>query len=43
MRAEHFRAMEGPRLDRWLAVRRAWDRPGSIRSALSVRLLGDER
>lgn len=40
-RAEHFRAME-PRLDRWLEVRRKWDPQGAIRSALSVRLFGDE-
>jgi FAD/FMN-containing dehydrogenase len=38
-RPEHFRAME-PRLDRFLAVRRLWDRDGRIRSALSVRLFG---
>lgn len=40
-RAEHFRAME-PRLDHWLEVRRKWDPRGAIRSALSVRLFGDE-
>jgi FAD/FMN-containing dehydrogenase len=40
-RAEHFRAME-PRLDAWNAVRRKWDPGGKIRSAQSVRLLGDE-
>jgi hypothetical protein len=39
-RAEHFRAME-PRLDQWLQVRRKWDRRGTIRSAMSVRLFGD--
>lgn len=39
-RAEHFRAME-PRLDAWLAVRRQWDPSGRLRSAQSVRLLGD--
>jgi FAD/FMN-containing dehydrogenase len=38
--AEDFRAME-PRLDRWLAVRRTWDPEGRIRSAQSVRLMGD--
>ncbi len=38
-RPEHFRAME-PRLDRFLAVRRAWDPDGVIRSAQSVRLFG---
>lgn len=40
-RAEHFRAME-PRLERWNQVRRAWDPDGKLRSALSVRLLGDQ-
>jgi decaprenylphospho-beta-D-ribofuranose 2-oxidase len=39
-RAEHFRAME-PRLDAFNAVRRKWDPQARIRSALSVRLLGD--
>ena len=39
-RPEHFRAME-PRLEAWTAVRRRWDPAGKIRSALSVRLLGD--
>ena len=39
-RAEHFRAME-PRLPGWNAVRRKWDPEGRLRSALSVRLLGD--
>jgi len=39
-RPEHFRAME-PRLDAWLAVRRKWDPGLEIRSAQSVRLLGD--
>lgn len=39
-RPEHFRAME-PRLDRFLAVRRKWDPEGRLRSAQSVRLLGD--
>jgi FAD/FMN-containing dehydrogenase len=38
-RAEHYRAMD-PRIDRFLAVRRAWDPDGRIRSALSVRLFG---
>jgi FAD/FMN-containing dehydrogenase len=38
-RAEDFRAMES-RLDRFLAVRRAWDPHGRIRSAQSVRLFG---
>jgi FAD/FMN-containing dehydrogenase len=40
-RAEHFRAME-PRLDAWNAVRRKWDPQRKLKSALSVRLLGDE-
>ena len=39
-RAEHFRAME-PRLDAFNAVRRKWDPDVRIRSAQSVRLLGD--
>jgi FAD/FMN-containing dehydrogenase len=39
-RGEHFRAME-PRLDAFNAVRRKWDPQGRIRSAQSVRLLGD--
>lgn len=39
-RPDHFRAME-PRLDAWNAVRRKWDPDGRIRSALSVRLFGD--
>jgi len=38
-RPEHFRAME-PRLERFLAVRRAWDPNGAIRSALATRLFG---
>jgi len=40
MRPEHFRAME-PRLDSWMAVRQKWNPEGKIRSAQSVRLLGD--
>ncbi|MBL8768731.1 MAG: FAD-binding oxidoreductase [Planctomycetes bacterium] len=40
-RAEHFRAME-PRLARFLAERARWDRERRIRSALSVRLMGDQ-
>ncbi len=40
-RAEHYRAMD-PRVDAFNAVRRRWDPHGRIRSALSVRLLGDE-
>jgi FAD/FMN-containing dehydrogenase len=39
-RAEHFRAME-PRLEAFNAVRRKWDPQGKIRSAQSVRMLGD--
>jgi FAD/FMN-containing dehydrogenase len=39
-RAEHFQAME-PRLPAWLAVRRKWDPQQLLRSAQSVRLLGD--
>jgi FAD/FMN-containing dehydrogenase len=39
-RAEHFRAME-PRLEQWTAVRRRWDPKLRIRSAQSVRVLGD--
>jgi FAD/FMN-containing dehydrogenase len=40
-RPEHFRAME-PRLDAFNAVRRKWDSQGKIRSAQSVRMLGDQ-
>jgi FAD/FMN-containing dehydrogenase len=39
-RADHFRAME-PRLPEWTRIRREWDPQGRIRSAQSVRLLGD--
>ncbi len=39
-RPEHFRGLE-PRLEGWNAVRRRWDPQGRLRSALSVRLLGD--
>jgi FAD/FMN-containing dehydrogenase len=39
-RAEHYRAME-PRLPEWTRIRRAWDPEGRLRSAQSVRLLGD--
>jgi len=39
-RAEHYRRME-PRLERFLEVRDRWDPERRIRSALSVRLLGD--
>jgi FAD/FMN-containing dehydrogenase len=39
-RAEDYRAMD-PRLDQFLAVRRAWDPALRLRSAQSVRLFGD--
>jgi FAD/FMN-containing dehydrogenase len=39
-RAEHFRAME-PRLEEFLRIRRRFDPEGRIRSAQSVRLMGD--
>ena len=39
-RREHFEAME-PRLPAFRAVRQRWDPEGRIRSAQSVRLLGD--
>ncbi len=39
-KAEHFQAME-PRLEAFNGVRRKWDPDGRIRSAQSVRLLGD--
>lgn len=39
-RAEHFRAME-PRLAEWTTIRRRWDPLGKLRSAQSVRVLGD--
>ena len=39
-RPEHFRTME-PRLDAWNAVRRTWDPHGRLKSAQSIRLLGD--
>jgi FAD/FMN-containing dehydrogenase len=39
-RPEHFHQME-PRLAAWQAVRRQWDPEQRIRSAQSVRLLGD--
>jgi decaprenylphospho-beta-D-ribofuranose 2-oxidase len=39
-RAEHFRAME-PRVEAFNQVRRTWDPEVRIRSAQSVRLLGD--
>ncbi len=40
-RPEHFRAME-PRLPRFEAARQQWDPHRRLRSALSVRLLGDQ-
>jgi FAD/FMN-containing dehydrogenase len=40
-RADHFRAME-PRLAGWNEVRRKWDPERRLRSALSIRLLGDD-
>jgi FAD/FMN-containing dehydrogenase len=40
-RPEHFRRME-PRLPEFQRVRRQWDPHGRIRSAQSVRVLGDE-
>jgi FAD/FMN-containing dehydrogenase len=39
-RKEHFEAME-PRLPAWNCIRRRWDPEGRLRSAQSVRLLGD--
>ena len=39
-RPEHFRAME-PRLPEWERIRRHWDPDGRLRSAQSVRILGD--
>jgi FAD/FMN-containing dehydrogenase len=39
-RPEHFRAME-PRLGEWEAIRRRFDPEGRLRSAQSVRVLGD--
>ena len=40
-RPEDLRAMEGPRLDAWQALRDKWDPQRRLRSALSLRLLGD--
>jgi decaprenylphospho-beta-D-ribofuranose 2-oxidase len=40
-RPEHFRQMEGARLDELLRIRKIWDPRGRIRSAQSVRLFGD--
>ena len=39
-RPEHYRAME-PRLPEWTRIRRQWDPEGRLRSAQSVRILGD--
>ena len=39
-RPEHFRRME-PRLDEWTRIRRQWDPAGRLKSAQSVRVLGD--
>lgn len=39
-RAAHYRAME-PRLPEWSRIRRHWDPEGRLRSAQSVRILGD--
>jgi FAD/FMN-containing dehydrogenase len=39
-RAEHYRAME-PRLAEWERIRRRWDPDGRLRSAQSVRMMGD--
>jgi FAD/FMN-containing dehydrogenase len=39
-RREHFRRME-PRLDAWLDVRKRWDPELRIKSAQSMRMLGD--
>jgi FAD/FMN-containing dehydrogenase len=39
-RREHYREME-PRLEAWIRVREKWDPAGKLRSAQSVRLLGD--
>jgi FAD/FMN-containing dehydrogenase len=41
-RPEHFRAME-PRLAAFQQLRKSWDPEGRIRSAQSIRLLGDRR
>jgi decaprenylphospho-beta-D-ribofuranose 2-oxidase len=40
-RAEHFRAMEGPRLEAFQRLRDTWDPQRRLQSALSLRLLGD--
>ena len=40
-RPEHFRQMDGARIDAFNAVRDQWDPERQFKSALSVRLLGD--
>ncbi|MFW5876359.1 MAG: FAD-binding oxidoreductase [Myxococcota bacterium] len=40
-RADHFRAMEGERLDEFARIRDRWDPRRQLKSAQSVRLLGD--
>lgn len=40
-RADHFQAMDGERIERFMAVRRRWDPELRFRSAQSVRVLGD--
>ena len=40
-RPEHFRQMEGPRLEAFQAIRRKWDPELRLRSAQSVRIFGD--
>ena len=40
-RPDHFRRMEGARLEALQAIRKKWDPAGRIRSAQSVRLFGD--
>jgi len=41
-RRDHFQAMEAERLPRFTEVRDTWDPERAFRSALSVRLLGDD-
>jgi FAD/FMN-containing dehydrogenase len=40
-RPEHYRAMDGARLDRFAEVRQRWDPEQRMRSAQSVRVFGD--
>ncbi|MGD9762787.1 MAG: FAD-binding oxidoreductase [Candidatus Binatia bacterium] len=40
-RPEHYRAMDGARCDTFEALRRRWDPQRRLKSALSIRLLGD--